>query len=548
MSNKKKVLFGKEAEWPILEGIEIAAKAVKSTHGARGRTVLIESENHTEHITATKDGVTVLRSIHLKDNVNDLGVRLLRQAATKTVRDAGDGTTTATSLVWAIVSHAKDMIGPSNNVVEVTRNIEEISSKIVEKIKQSSIPANESIIQHVATVSANNDPVIGAIISDAYAAVGVDGVVMHQPSKNHETYFEVTDGIRMDRGLLSPRHVTNVKNISCEMDNPYVLVTDLKIPSIGAIQSIVEKALKDSRPILIIGEMEYEAMATFDKNIESGILRGAYIVPPQFGSKREDAMSDIAAALGATYITTKTGSDWSSVGPECLGQASTAQITRTGTTIRLNDDDGLRNVVAERVSMLKTQMESETADHEKENLRERIANLQGKVGTVFVGGRTDVEQKEKIDRVDDSVRATQAAIAMGVSPGGGIAYIDAIGRPDSISFTTERSVLNWIISVLSRSETEYSDAKVAENIMIAALTAPFRQILENAGKNPDAIYATMDPASQFGYDVRAEKFGNMVEMGIVDPTKVLISALENAVSTAVTIIMTSAVIANDIES
>lgn len=540
MSNKKKVLFNKEAESPILKGVEVAANAVKSTHGARGRTVLIESDHHTENITATKDGVTVLRSIHLKDNTQDLGVRLLRQAASKTVKEAGDGTTTATSLVWAIVSNAREMIGSHNNVVEVIRHIENYKDEVVDKLEKSSIPADNDIVKYVATVSANNDDFIGKVISDAYSEVGRDGVVIHQPSKNHETYFEVTDGMRMDRGLMSPRHVTNFKNITCELDNPYILVTDLKVPSIVAIQKIVEKALKEARPILIIGEMEFEAMATFDKNIEEGILKGAYVIPPQFGSRREDVMSDIAVALGATYITSKTGSNWSTIGPECLGKAEKVIVSRTSTTVKLKPDEKVKSIMDERVAMLKDQIKLETQDSEIEILRERIANLQGKIATVFVGARTDVEQKEKVDRVDDSIRATQAAIANGVCPGGGIAYIDAIGRPSKLF--PKNSMLQ---SIFPFYKPEDSDSAVAIKIMQKSLTAPFSQILENAGKNPADIYKELPRKEGYGYDVRAEEIGNMINLGIIDPTKVMVSALSNAVSTATTIIMTSAVIAND---
>lgn len=539
--NKKEILFGDDARKRLMAGLKKGVDAVRITLGGQGRTVLIESELHTAGLTATKDGVTVMRSIHLEDPTEDLAIRLLRQAPTKTVSEAGDGTTTSVVLVGAIIDSAMKHLRRHNNVTEVTREISILAENAVKDLKSKSVPVtvdNPYTISHVANVSANNDKVLGSVISDAYQAVGDNGVVTVENSKDHTTYFKVIEGIRIDQGLESPFHITDHRNNRCVLENPFILVTDLKIPSAKSIEKLLMAAIENVRPLLIIGELEMDARHTIDKNILEGRISACFVSPPSYGDRRSDMMMDIATAVGGEYITEKTGSDWGSVKISAMGSARRVIVTKDDTAIIHRHDEATASVNA-RVLEIKERLAEESNDRDKETLMERIANLCGSVATVYVGGKTDAEQKEKRDRADDAVLATRAALDQGILPGGGIALLNLIPKK---GIAYNRGLISRIFS----RRGPLTDKQVAVRIMNDAFRAPFDQIVENSGKNPKDIYVggIKDSCDGIGYDVRKDVFGDMVDLGIIDPTKITVSALLNAVSTANTVLMTSAVITN----
>lgn len=535
---RKDILFGKDATSSILSGLDKATKAVGSTLGAGGNTVLIQSDYHTSGITTTKDGVTVMRSIILEDNPEDLAVRLLREAANQTVSQAGDGTTTSVVLAEVMARNAIERLGPNNNVTTVAEIMKNIAESTAEMLQEKSIPVsgNKEELFHVATVSANNDEEIGKIIADAYKAVGDDGVVTVENSKTQDTYFDLTKGVKFDRGLMSMFHITNHRNRIGELENPYVLVTDLKIPSVKSIERFLIKASENNRPLLIIGELEPEAMQTLDKNIVKGNIKAAYVLPPGFGASRENLMNDLAIAVGAEYITHRTGTDWGTVDMKALGEAHKVIISRSDTAI-INNSEDLSLPVLERIGDLKNQEKKSESLVEMEQLRERIANLSGSVATVYVGGKTEGEVKEKRDRVEDAVLATSAALDQGILPGGGIALLRMARKVNLKKKNRLQRMLSWILP-----NKKLSNQDLAREIMDIAFAAPFSKILENASRNPDAVYKNLNSKFNEGYDVKHNMYGDMIEMGIIDPSKITCSALLNATSAAVTIMKTSALI------
>jgi chaperonin GroEL len=521
--SKKEILFGDEARDKLMSGIELIAKAVGSTMGAQGNTVLIESKMHTAGLTATKDGVTVAKSIvDLKDPTEEMAVRLMRQAATKTADLAGDGTTTAIVLANAIIQQAQVYIKDKEvNMTEVCRYIKSFSKIIIDGLDDASTPITDENIHHVATVSANNDSELGKIISDAYKAVGNDGIVKVHNSKNHETFSKETDGITFDRGLLSPYLMTDRRKKVSDNSDCLVLVTDLKIASVMQIAILLDHSVKSNKPLIIIGELEMEAMSTFNHNVNKGLIKGCYITPPSFGDRRSSLMSDIAVAIGATYISERTGSSWEDIDIEYLGSADRVVVDMESTSI-ISDEKNSDKVV-KLVSDLKEMLAEETDAQEKGSLHERISSLCGKVSTIYVGGDTDIEQKEKRDRVDDAVLATRAAIDEGILAGGGIALLD------QSDFDIE---------------DESDSCVIASDILSKAMWSPFDTIVSNAGMSPSDVCENGEIGNGCGYDVRAEVYGDMIDMGIIDPAKVTKIALKNAVSVATTIITTSAIITN----
>jgi chaperonin GroEL len=525
MIKKKDILFNEDAKARILSGLNKAAKAVGSTLGAGGNTVLIESNHHTSGLTTTKDGVTVMRSIVLPDNAEDLAVRLLRQAATKTVTQAGDGTTTSVVLAESMARNALHLMGPHNNVTTIAEHMVQIADETVEilKDKSISISGNRDELVHVATVSSNNDEYLGKIIAGAYKSVGDDGVVTVEQSRNQDTYFDVTKGIKFKRGWVSPFHITNRKNQTVEMDNAVVLVTDLKIPSAKSIEHLMKFAHTNGRPLLIIGELEPEAQQTIDHNIYKNGLKAAFVIPPSFGARREDQMADIALAVGAKYITHRTGANWNSIKEDVLGEAGKIIITQSDTTI-MHEDGEIKESVIDKISDLKNQVKEESDENMIEGLNERIANLSGQVATVYVGAKTDGELKEKKDRVDDAVLATRAALEQGILPGGGIALLKEITSDPEME--------------------KLDDYHLAKRVMNISFASPFNKIMENAGHDPKVVideFELMDSYNK-GYDVKHNTVGNMIDLGIIDPTKITCSALLNATSAATTIMKTNTVI------
>lgn len=535
---RKEILFNEKAKAKILSGLKKAEQAVGSTLGPAGNTVLIQSEYQTMGMTTTKDGVTVMSHIILEDNAEDLPVRQMRQAATQTVAQAGDGTTTSIVLAESMIRNAIERMGDHNNVTTVAAYMNEVAESTVGKLKDQSVSVsdNKDELKYVATVSVNNDEELGDIIANAYKEVGDDGVVTVEGSKTPETHHKVTKGIKFKRGWMSRFHVNNPKNGTAELDNPIILVTDLKIPSVKSIEKFLKQAVEENRPLLIIGELEMEAQQTIDHNIVKKVLKGAFVMPPSFGIRKEDQMDDIALAVGADFITHKTGSSWNAIKLTAAGTAHKVIISQSETTI-LSKDGDIKEEVIDRISDLKDQLKKETNEHEREALQERIANLSGKVATVYVGAKTEGELKEKRDRVEDAVLATRAALEQGILPGGGIALLKQVSNPFKTKSWTQR-----LAGILFKKKT--GDYQLAKEIMAEAFKSPFNKIMTNAGKDPSLVYSEydLDTSWERGYDVKNNTIGNMLDLGIIDPTKITCSALMNATSVATTLMKTDTII------
>ena len=492
----------------LFQGLVKLSDAVSSTMGPMGRTVLIESERHVGGITITKDGVTVARSITLEDPIENLAVTLMKQAADKTANIAGDGTTTSIVLTHAIIDVFIAM-GLTPSAMELSK-IKKDADEIIEKIKEMSIPVTNETLLDVATISANGDKTIGSLVADVYAKVGSDGVVTVENSNTSKTYSELSSGMRISRGWQSPYYITDQKKREAVLDNPYVLVTDREVPSLQAIEHILSKIVQENKSLLIIGEMGMQATNALNMNVVKGNLKAAQILPPQFGYKRKDLMRDIASAIGAKYISEDVGDDFGLVSIDDLGRVDKAIVSKDSTVL-IKEDNELAKL---QISAIK---EMDVTDEEDRKFKqERIATLNGSVAVIYVGANTDIEQKEKYDRVDDAVCATRAAIEEGILPGGGYALLKISGE-------------------------------LPENeVMTAAITAPFYMILENGGFDVDMIehICTHFDETGDGFNPVTQEFVNMVEAGIVDPAKVTRSAIENAVSVATTILSTNAIIYN----
>ena len=519
----KEIHFEETGREKLKSGISKMARAVGSTMGPMGNTVLIESEHHIGGITSTKDGVTVARAVNLYDPTENLAAMLMREAATKTAKSAGDGTTTAIVLAEAMITEAEAHMTEHSNRTEITRHMTRIAEQISDDLTSVSTKVDESMLYHVATVSANNDDVLGKLIGDAYTEVGDDGIVVADNSKTTKTYSSVTNGISFDRGLVSRYQITDTKKEIAELDNPYILVTDLEIPSFKSIANLLEMIVKEGRPIFIIGEVSMDFAATLNSNIVKGKIKGAHVIPPHFGYRREEMMMDLATATGAIYISEKTGSDWGLVTIGHLGQADRVIIDATSTSIIHNTEE-LNTPTKERIADIRSLLKKDDNDEAQDFLKERLAMLSGKVATIYVGGKTEIEIKEKRDRVDDAVLATRAALEEGILPGGGIALLDQV--------------------LLGCNVKDEGDELTAQLIMDKALLYPFNQILKNAGLDPEEIQDNGEIGYGNGYNPKTRTYGDMIEMGIIDPTKVTKHALLNATSVATTILMTSAIITN----
>jgi chaperonin GroEL len=507
----KEIHFGDNGQKKLKKGIKKIAGAVKSTLGARGRTVLIESEQHIGGLTVTKDGVTVAKSINLYDPTENLAVMMMRQAAERTATVAGDGTTTSIVLAEAIIDAADKYLSETDNVTEVIREINQITGQVVQQLDKKSKKLTGKKLADVATISANNDKEVGKMIADAFSEVDM---VTVENSMTTSTYVEIIKGMKIDRGYSSRVFVNDHKKQECVLDNPYILISDHEINNIMNLERILVPIITQQKPLLIIGELGQNALNTLNANVAAGKLKACAIMPPSFGYRKKDLLEDLAVALGGVYYSEDTGDDLSLISVENLGKASKVIVSK-GMTVFMHNasrEDDINN----RVTELKEMRDEATTDEDRTFLNERIANLSGGVGVIYVGALSDIEQKEKKDRIDDAVCAVQAALVDGILPGGGVALLDA-----SISL-------------------DCSD--VAVSIMTHALQAPFRQIVENAGKNSDEIL--FNRPNGCGYDVKGEQYGDMMKLGIIDPTKVTKNALLNAVSVATTIMSTNAIITN----
>ena len=533
MSNyiPKDLLFDNEGRDKLISGISKISKAVKSTLGPRGKTVLIESSNHTQGITITKDGVTVAESISLIDPVENLAITMMKDAARRTANSAGDGTTTAIVLTEALVKAGEKFLKPEHNITEVVKNIKKTTEDVIDKLKKDSRKVTPSMLKDVATISSNNDSELGQIISDAYEKVGINGIVTVESSQNHETYATVTNGIKVDRGYTSQMFITNQKNDEAILEDTLVLVCDQEISNILQIETILKPIIQQNKKLLIIGACSPNVVNTLAANVVRNGLKLCNIIPPNFGYKQHELMQDIALSVGAKYFSEKTGDNLNLITMEDLGQADKVIAGKNQTVIIKNNQ--LTKDIENRIKELKEQQENTEIVADREFINERIASLSGSIGAIYVGGNSDVEQKEKYDRVEDAVCAVRSALEEGIVRGGGSALF-YIGEHLEIQ------------RYKGKPQEEFDDEDVADVILGHAMCIPFFQILENAGINfRDAntiLVKSHKKGKDYGYDVKNEKYGDMFKMGVVDPLKVTRLALLNAVSVATTILSTNAII------
>jgi chaperonin GroEL len=519
----KDIRFEDDCRSKLIEGVKTISRAVKSTLGPSGNTVLIESMAHTHGITVTKDGVTVAKSIELMDPVENLAVRMMKEAADKTATTAGDGTTTAIVLTEALVLLGSKYITNDVNRTNVLRHLNELSADVVASLQEKSIPCTPKIILDVATISSNNDPKIGKVISDMYIELGGDGIVTVEKSQTESTYTETTMGLKIDRGFTTDAFINNQDKDECILEDVHVLVCDVEIDNVMKLERMLTPFSQTNLKLLMIATCTPGVTQTLAKNVSKGNFKLCIIPPPNFGYKQHELMQDIAVSVGATYLSDKTGDDLSHLSFDDLGHAKRAIINKSKTVLVRSSNKCDENVVTERVEQLRKAHLGATNKIDKEFIMQRIASLTGGVGVIYVGGNTDLEQKELYDRVDDAVCAVRSAIDEGVLPGAGVALYRE-------SYRTVPSKL--------------TDEFVANLILSEALHAPISQILANAGINYEDIYKGIDfqMHTDFGYNLKTQREGNMVEMGVVDPLKVTRIALQNAVSVAITILSTNAVI------
>lgn len=514
----KNLQFDNEGRDKLFKGIEQIAKAVKSTLGPSGQTVLIESPHHTNGITVTKDGVTVAKAVALLDPTEHLAVKIMKQASERTATQAGDGTTTAIVLTEAIVDAAKHIINDSNKT-DVLRDLIKETNLIVSNLKAKAKKVTNKMLKDVATISANNDEELGSIIASVYKKVGKDGIVAVDKSQTSKTYYETTNGLKIQRGYESPLFVNNQKKDECLLEDCYVLVSDAPIENILSIENILKPIIQGNKKLLIIAPTSQNVTNTLAANVMKSNLKLCTIGPPSFGYKQHELMQDIAVSVGATYFSEKTGDDLSLMTEKDLGHCAKVIVSRDSTVI-IKDDDEVNDSLQKRVEELKVAMKNEKRKEEKEFILSRIATLNGGVGVIYVGGQTDLEQKELYDRVDDAVCAVRSALEEGILPGGGSALMQEAHRID-----------------FSKGENT-----VAQQILEKALRAPMVQIWANAGIKYEGQYEASKVEYNDGFDVKERKWGDMYKMGIIDPLKVTKSALQNAVSVAVTILSTNAII------
>ena len=521
----KNLEFSDAGRQKLINGITAISKAVKSTLGPRGRTVLIESPTHTNGITVTKDGVTVARSVALLDPAENLAIQMMQEAANRTATSAGDGTTTAIVLTEALVLAGQKYITKDTNVTEVIKHMNDLTDKLIVVLKKNSKKVTPSRLKDVAAISANNDKNLGGIIAEAYRQVGSDGIVTVEKSMNAETYSEVTNGIKVDRGYTSPLFINNQKKDECILEDVKILCCDQEISNILQIENILKPIIQKGEKLLIIGECNSNVVNTLAANVVRNGLKFCNITPPSFGYKTHELMQDIALSVGAKYFSEKTGDDLSLVTAEDLGHADKIIIGKESSVLIKNTE--LSEEIGERIKQLRVQQENTKHLGERKFINERIASLAGSIGAIYVGGNSDVEQKEKFDRVDDSVCAVRSALQEGIVAGGGIALYRL-----ALKF-------KWM---LSSAGLEHN-SRVALEIILEALESPLKQILINAGFDYVEILETLyDMKDNEGYDVKNEVYGDMYKMGVIDPLKVTKNALINAVSVATTILSTNAII------
>ena len=523
----KELSFDEQGRAQLISGIKKLSKAVKSTLGPNGNTVLIESPNHTHGLTVTKDGVTVAKSIDLIDPIENLAVKIMRQAADRTATEAGDGTTTSIVLTESIIMNGLDHlnVNPSLNRTELLRSLVEVSDKVVEILKKKSKKLTNTMLADVATISANNDKNIGGIIASVYKEVGKNGIVTVERSQSTETYAETTLGLKIDRGYLTPLFINDQKKDECIYDDVMVLVADMEISSILQLELVLKPVIQENKKILLIAPCNVNVVNTLAANVMKNNLKIVAIQPPSFGYKQHELMQDIAISVGATYYSEKTGDDLSLINFSDLGHAARVIVSADKTIVLKSDYRADNAKVEERVAQLWQAHSQATKKADKDFLLERIASLTGGIGVIYVGGNTDLEQKELYDRVDDAVCAVRSALEEGILPGAGRALHE---------IATQDPMFQEIFA-------HSAEKAAAIAILKEALRSPLDQILQNAGINPNDVYDNTQE-SGFGYNLKTGEHGDLIKMGVVDPLKVTRCALQNAISVAVTILSTNAIV------
>ena len=519
----KEITFDIDAREQLKQGVDALANAVKVTLGPKGRNVIIEKKYGAPQIT--KDGVTVAKEIELEDSVNNLGAQLVKEVATKTGDAAGDGTTTATVLAQAIINVGLKNVTSGANPMDLKRGIDKAVAEVVKSIrKQSQIVGSDyDKIEQVATISANNDSEIGALIAEAMKKVSKDGVITIEEAKGADTTIEVVEGMQFDRGYISPYFVTNTEKMECEMENPYILIHDKKISSLKELLPILEPAVQSGRPLLIIAEdVDSEALTTLVVNRLRSNLKICAVKAPGFGDRRKEMLEDIAILTGGMVISEERGLRLESATLEMLGTAEKVTIDKDNTIIV--NGAGKKQSIADRINQIKAQIAATTSDYDREKLQERLAKLSGGVAVLYVGAGSEVEMKEKKDRVDDALSATRAAIEEGIVPGGGVSYIRAI-------------------EAVAKLKGDNDDEKTGIEIIRRAIEEPLRQIVTNAGKEGAVVVQKVSEGTgDFGYNARMDRYENLLAAGVVDPAKVTRVALENAASIAGMFLTTECVI------
>ena len=521
----KEIKFYIQAREELKKGVDELADAVKVTLGPKGRNVIIEKKFGAPHIT--KDGVTVAKEIELEDPFQNMGAQLVKEVASKTGDDAGDGTTTATVLAQAIVNVGLKNVAAGANPMDLKRGIDKAVAKVVEGIKAQAQEVGDDFekIESVARISANNDSEIGQLIAEAMKKVKKEGVITVEEAKGTDTTVDIVEGMQFDRGYISPYFVTNTEKMECEMDTPYILIYDKKISALKDMLPVLEATAQTGRPLLIIAEdVDSEALATLVVNRLRGSLKICAVKAPGFGDRRKEMLEDIAVLTGGVVISEEKGLKLESTTIEMLGRAEKITVNKENTTIV--NGMGSKDSIAARVAQIKAQIETTTSDYDREKLQERLAKLAGGVAVLYIGAASEVEMKEKKDRVDDALSATRAAIAEGIVPGGGVAYIRCIPALDGLKGANE-------------------DETTGIEIVKRAIEEPLRQITANAGvEGAVVVQKVKDGEGDFGYNARTDTYENFFAAGVIDPAKVTRVALENAASIAGMFLTTECVIAD----
>lgn len=521
----KQIFFDIDARNKMKKGVDTLANAVKVTLGPKGRNVVIEKKFGAP--TITKDGVTVAKEVELEDPIENMGAQMVKEVASKTADIAGDGTTTATVLAQSIISEGLKNVAAGANPMDLKRGIDKAVTAVVDHLKKqsTSVGDDSAKIEQVAAISANNDDSIGKLIAEAMKKVGKEGVITVEEAKGTDTTVEVVEGMQFDRGYISPYFVTNSEKMEAELDNPYILIYDKKISTMKDILHILEKVAQSGRPLLIIAEdLEGEALATLVVNKLRGTLKVAAVKAPGFGDRRKEMLQDIAVLTKGIVISEDQGYKLENADLSYLGEAASVTIDKDNTTVV--DGKGEKDDITARVNQIKSQIESTTSDYDREKLQERLAKLSGGVAVLYVGAATEVEMKEKKDRVDDALHATRAAVEEGIVAGGGVAYIRAIESLESLKGANE-------------------DETTGVQIVKRAVEEPLRQIVSNSGiEGSIVVQKIKEGKKDYGFNARTEVYENLMGAGVIDPTKVTRIALENAASIAGMVLTTECVVSD----